>query len=170
MFTYHDDDFDYFGKEISNYKPFTKEEEKEIFNRYKDGENVVNEIIEHNLKLVVSVSKQYIPYVKCTSLSFSDIIEYGSFGLVKAIEKFDLSYDKLKFAAHTSPLKLTFTVIWFPWLTLPPEIVELTPYILFNDIIPVKINKNNNDIKITFIFFIFPPLLFYIKFSSYMSF
>ena len=64
------------------------EEEKELFKKYKDGDEKAKEkIILSNLKLVVSIAKKYMK----KSAAFIDLIQEGNLGLVKAIEKFDIS-------------------------------------------------------------------------------
>ncbi len=46
---------------------------------------VKNEFIEHNLKLVVAIAKDY----RNLGLSFPDLIQEGNLGLIRAVEKFD---------------------------------------------------------------------------------
>lgn len=75
-------------KQIGQYNVLTDEEEKELFNKYKTGdETAKEEIIKHNLKLVVSIAKKY----KGIGLAFMDLIQEGSFGLIAAVDKFDVS-------------------------------------------------------------------------------
>jgi RNA polymerase primary sigma factor len=75
----------YFQK-ISKFSVLTKEQEINLFKRFSEGDLSAEKIIvEHNLKLVVSVAKRYIGY----GLSFEDLIQEGSIGLIKAIRKFD---------------------------------------------------------------------------------
>lgn len=79
--------YDYF-KTISKFNVYTPEEEKEAFIRLKNGdETAKEEIINHNLKLVVSVAKKYIGTTK--SLTFEDLIMEGNIGLIAAVDKFD---------------------------------------------------------------------------------
>ena len=73
-------------KEIGTYKLLSKEEEVKLFNEYKEGNiESKNEIIEKNLRLVVSVAKYYAK----SSLTFLDLIQEGNIGLIKAVEKFN---------------------------------------------------------------------------------
>ena len=54
-------------------------------------------MIESNLRLVVNIGKRYIN----RGLPFSDIIEEGNLGLMKAVEKF--KYEKgFKFSTYAS--------------------------------------------------------------------
>jgi len=46
---------------------------------------VKNRFIEHNLKLVVAIAKDY----RNLGLSFPDLIQEGNLGLIRAVEKFD---------------------------------------------------------------------------------
>jgi len=50
-----------------------------------DGARAKNEMLEANLRLVVSVAKRY----RADSMTFLDIVQEGSLGLIRAVEKFD---------------------------------------------------------------------------------
>ncbi len=65
------------------------EEEKDLARRIKNGDMFArDELVEHNLKLVVSVAKKY--YNRCRGiLELEDLIQEGNIGLITATEKFD---------------------------------------------------------------------------------
>lgn len=64
----------------------TKEEEYCLAIKIKEGNiEAKNIFIERNLKLVVSIAKKY----RGRGMEFSDLIQEGNIGLIKAIEKFD---------------------------------------------------------------------------------
>jgi RNA polymerase primary sigma factor len=61
-------------------------EEIELSRRARAGDEAARqELIERNLRLVVSVAKKYRGY----GLPFEDLIQEGNIGLMKAVEKFD---------------------------------------------------------------------------------
>lgn len=85
----HDEDFELYLNYISKYKPFTKEEQFEYFKRYKNGEDVFEEIFLHNTLLVVSIAKKFFKYLDETNFTIMDLIEYGNMGLIEAIRTYD---------------------------------------------------------------------------------
>lgn len=73
---------------INRYPLMSSIEERDVFQRYSDGESYLLErIVESNLRLVVSIAKKF---VNC-GMSFLDIIQEGNVGLIRAANKFDLS-------------------------------------------------------------------------------
>ncbi len=72
--------------EISKTPLLTPEEEIDLAQRVQNKDQQAKQIlINSNLKLVVSIAKKYIG----RGLSFQDLIQEGSLGLIKAVEKFD---------------------------------------------------------------------------------
>ncbi len=66
--------------------PYTPEEEKVALERYKEGDpKAKNEIIEHNLRLVVYIAKKFEGSVS----DISDLVSVGAIGLMKAVNSFD---------------------------------------------------------------------------------
>lgn len=64
------------------------EEEKYYAELAAQGDqNAKNKLVESNLRLVVSLTKHY----QGCGLSFQDLIQEGNIGLIKAVEKFDVS-------------------------------------------------------------------------------
>ena len=77
--------------EIGKYPLLTQEQEIELAKRYRDGDLSAREqLINSNLKLVVSIAKNY----KNTHFSIADLVSEGNLGLMQAVEKFnpDLNY------------------------------------------------------------------------------
>jgi len=72
--------------EISRYGVLSPEEELDMFKRIKNNdEDALQKIVNHNLRFVVSVSKQY----QGLGLSLGDLINEGNLGLIKAATRFD---------------------------------------------------------------------------------
>ncbi len=75
-------------EDIRNYNILTKEEELDLLIRAKSGcEEAKNKLILSNLRLVVNIAKSYVH----KGMGFIDLISEGNFGLIHAIEKFDVS-------------------------------------------------------------------------------
>ena len=89
-------------KDIRKKKVMTPEREKELSTLMKSGEltprqieNVNKELLEGNLRFVITVAKQY----QNQGLDLSDLIAEGNYGLMKAIKNFDWSKD-LRFISY----------------------------------------------------------------------
>ena len=78
--------------DIGSIPLLTLEEEKILFELYNNGDmQAKQKIIDANLRLVVSIAKKHFQNRDKISLSFLDLIQEGNLGLMKAIEKFDVS-------------------------------------------------------------------------------
>ena len=97
-------------KQIGEYDILTDEEEKELFKKLKEGsEDARTEIINRNLKLVVAIAKRY----KGSGLQFQDLIQEGAFGLMAAVDKFnvDLGYKFSTYATYWIRQAITKAII-----------------------------------------------------------
>lgn len=81
-----DDPVRLYLKEIGKVPLLTNEREKELAERMMAGdESAKTELVEANLRLVVSIAKRYVG----RGMFFLDLIQEGNLGLMKAVEKFD---------------------------------------------------------------------------------
>ena len=81
-----DDPVKMFLKEIGKIRLLTFEEENVLAERMVNGdEEAKKQLIEANLRLVVSIAKKYIG----RGMTFLDLIQEGNLGLIKAVDKFD---------------------------------------------------------------------------------
>src|SRR4051812_20993502 len=73
-------------REVRRTELFTAEEEFETSTRARAGDFAARQaMIEHNLRLVVSIAKGYLG----RGVPLSDLIEEGNLGLMHAIDKFE---------------------------------------------------------------------------------
>ena len=70
-----------------------------VDNAHESMSTVKNRFIEHNLKLVVAIAKDY----RNLGLSFPDLIQEGNLGLIRAVEKFD----------HRRGFKFSTYAVWW---------------------------------------------------------
>lgn len=96
--SYLEDSLKVYLREIGRYKCLSYEEEKELFIRKEQGDEKARKtIIESNLKFVVYMVKRYAK----NNLPLLDLIQEGNKGLIKAVDKFDVSKG-YKFSTYSS--------------------------------------------------------------------
>ena len=86
--------------EIGKFNPLPPEREVELAIRIQaNDERAMKELVEANLRFVVSVAKKY----QGNGLSLADIINEGNMGLIKAAKRFD----------HTRGFKFISYAVWW---------------------------------------------------------
>ena len=93
-----DDPVRMYLKEIGKVPLLDPEREHELAKKMMEGdEKAKNEIVEANLRLVVSIAKKHVG----KGMAFLDLIQEGNLGLMKAVDKFD--YEKgFKFSTYAT--------------------------------------------------------------------
>ena len=88
------------GINTNDLRVLTKEETNELFNRYHNGDMAAKEeLINGNLKLVLSIIKKY----NNGKNDMNDLFQVGCIGLIKAIDNFDSSLN-LMLSTYAVPL------------------------------------------------------------------
>ena len=78
--------------------PFSAEEERDLVLLYENGnESAGQQLIEHNLRLVVYVARKF----DNTGVDLDDLVSIGTIGLIKAVRSFN-SEKKIKLATYAS--------------------------------------------------------------------
>ena len=81
-----DDPVRMYLKEIGRVPLLTPDRERDLAERMVEGdETAKDELVEANLRLVVSIAKRYVG----KGMFFLDLIQEGNLGLMKAVDKFD---------------------------------------------------------------------------------
>lgn len=95
-----------FIREIKKFKILSKEEEIELLISAKKGDSKSkNDLVKSNLKYVVYIAKKY----QGMGIDLEDLISFGSIGLFKSIDKFDLNNDVkfITFAIYNIKAEIT---------------------------------------------------------------
>ena len=86
---------DLYFSDIRQYPELTREEEKRLLIRAKDGDMSARDVIvQSQLKFVVSLAK----HIK-TEVPFDDVVAEGNFGLLDAIDNYDINMD-VRFSSY----------------------------------------------------------------------
>ncbi len=64
---------------------FDEEEHNKLVRQITDGQDAIEQLITANSRLVISIAKKYTNY----GVPFSDLIQEGNIGLMRAVKKFD---------------------------------------------------------------------------------
>lgn len=79
-------DLTYYCNSIKNSKPLTREQEKDLSIRIKNGdEEALNELVNSNLKYVITIAKRFA----WSGIPMYDLVSEGNLGLIRAAKKFD---------------------------------------------------------------------------------
>lgn len=118
--------------EMGQFSMLLADEEIKLANRIAEGDqSAKNELVEANLRLVVSLARHY----QGCGLSYQDLIQEGNIGLIKAAEKFDVSKG-FRFSTYAS---------WWIKQALSRAIADQSRTIR----IPVHMTENINKFKKT---------------------
>jgi RNA polymerase primary sigma factor len=81
-----DDSVSKYFKDVRQSKILTSDEEVKLAKRIKNGDDrAIDELVNANLKFVISIAKDY----QGQGLALSDLISEGNYGLIKAAKRFD---------------------------------------------------------------------------------
>ncbi|GAB4249676.1 MAG: RNA polymerase sigma factor RpoD/SigA [Vicingaceae bacterium] len=87
-------------QEVSREEMITAEEEVELAQRIKEGDDrALDRLVRANLRFVISVAKQY----QNTGLTLEDLINEGNLGLIEAAKRYD----------HTKGFKFISYAVWW---------------------------------------------------------
>lgn len=97
--------FNRYLREISKFQPLSREEEQEVFKKYKESADprLKEKLCKHNLLFVVSVAKRYAALIPYSTLTLEDLVNEGNLGLCLAVDRFD----------HESGNKFISYAIWW---------------------------------------------------------
>ena len=88
------------GVNTADIKVLTNDEQTKLFKMMKNGDNKAKEeLINGNLKLVLSILKKY----NNRTDNLDDLFQVGCIGLIKAIDNFDLSHN-VRFSTYAVPM------------------------------------------------------------------
>jgi RNA polymerase primary sigma factor len=123
--------------DISKIPLLNSEEERDIAKRIKKGDESAKRIlIESNLRLVISIAKRFFG----SRLSFSDLIQEGNVGLIKAIEKFDPDKE-FKFSTYAT---------WWIKQSITKAIADMTKHVRIPVHLIDEINSYNKTYQMLF--------------------
>ena len=95
---FDDENIFFIGSSDKLPEPLTKEEEVMYVQRAMDGDKIARaKLIEHNLRLVVFLSKKY----ENTGVDLEDLVSIGSVGLIKGVNTYKLDKN-IKLATYAS--------------------------------------------------------------------
>lgn len=127
-----DNSINIYMREMGQFSMLSADEEVKLAHRIAEGDqSAKNELVEANLRLVVSLARHY----QGCGLSYQDLIQEGNIGLIKAAEKFDVSKG-FRFSTYAS---------WWIKQALSRAIADQSRTIR----IPVHMTENINKFKKT---------------------
>lgn len=133
----HKDFIKLYFNDIGKIPLLTADEEKEIARKIKKGDEAAKKkLIESNLRLVISIAKRFFG----GRLTFSDLIQEGNIGLIKAIEKFDPERD-FKFSTYAT---------WWIKQSITKAIADMSKHVRIPVHLIDEINSYNKTYQLLF--------------------
>ena len=133
----HKDFIKLYFNDISKIPLLTPDEEKEVARKIKKGDEAAKQrLVESNLRLVISIAKRYFG----GRLSFSDLIQEGNIGLIKAIEKFDPDKE-FKFSTYAT---------WWIKQSITKAIADMSKHVRIPVHLIDEINSYNKTYQLLF--------------------
>lgn len=121
-------------KDIKSTQHLTQEEEIEIAKRIQKGdEDAINELVEANLKFVITVAKDYQYY----GIPLIDLISEGNYGLVVAAKRFD----------YTKGFKFISYAVWWIKQAILQSLNDNSRTIRLPVNVVTKISEINKEIE-----------------------
>ena len=100
IINYDTDALENYLRNIKRYKVLNRDEERNLITRAKQGDDLAkDQIICCNIRLVASIVLKHYRYREIPEL---DLIQEGTFGIIKALEKYDLNTN-YKFSTYAYP-------------------------------------------------------------------
>lgn len=100
IINYDTDALENYLRNIKRYKVLNRDEERNLITRAKQGDDLAkDQIICCNIRLVANIVLKHYRYREIPKL---DLIQEGTFGLIKALEKYDLNTN-YKFSTYAYP-------------------------------------------------------------------
>lgn len=128
---------------IKKFKVLSKEEQINLFNDYKKGnKKSFTKLINHNLRLPVSIAQNFIDNTNAT-INVFDLINEGNLALVKATKRFDPSKD-VKFSSFAT-IMIKQGIFRFVLENEKSISVKYSTKLVINKV--DKLIKDNPDIK-----------------------
>ena len=94
------DNLDAYIRQVNNFPMLSADQERELAVRFHDHDDLqaAQQLIMSNLRFVVSIARGYLGY----GLPFSDLVQEGNIGLMKAVKRFSPDHDVrlISYAVH----------------------------------------------------------------------
>ncbi len=97
LFSLNDNLIRYIGGSEALPSPYPSDKEAELISKIKEDDSIKDDLIEHNLRLVVYIARRF----ENTGVDLDDLISVGTIGLIKAVNSFDADKN-IKLATYAS--------------------------------------------------------------------
>lgn len=142
-------DIDVFMEQAKKYPILSHEEQRELLKEYKEQGNqkARDKLINHNLRFIVKIAHQQKAYLLRGNLEFADLVQAGSMGLMRAIDKFDLNAKTTLLAYAVWWIRAFMQQLSMANISVVKSISTSWEYTLFFKSSEIKDIINENDLE-----------------------